>query len=316
MNAPKSFFILTLLTLVMSYSCKKVETNKEEEYDANPEAVSVIAIATYDNTVWGGSSLNGLFKFDGESWLNYNQTDGLINDTITCLLLDNEGCLWIGTSKGISTFNNDVWTTITTADGLYNNDIRSLACDPQNNIWIGTRNNRLVKFDGTDFTSYHVNPELSGPEEMGHIHSIACDTEGNIWVGSCISGLSKFDGTIWTDEINNLKTFVEPLLCTVDGDVWVGHLANGAYRFSGTEWFYFSETDGLIGDMVYCFTIDQQKNIWIGTDSGLSKYDGESFTSYTTNDGLPDDNINALACDEDNNMWVGTSKGLVKLTLE
>jgi ligand-binding sensor domain-containing protein len=309
----KSFFILLVVLISFIYGCKKEEditSNKIESYDK-----VVTAIASYNNTVWVGTSVNGIYRFDGESWTVYKQTDGLVNDTITCLIVSNEGCLWVGTYKGISTFENNICTNITTADGLFNNDIRSLACDSQNNIWIGTRNNRLVKYDGTDFTTYHVNPELSGPAEMGHIHCITFDAEGNVWAGSCISGLSKFDGTIWTHKINKLASFVESSLSTANGNIWVGHYT-GAYQFSGNEWTHFAVEDGLASNVINCFTTDQQNNIWIGTDSGLSRYNGESFKNFTIKDGLPDNNIKALACDENNNIWIATGKGLVNLVID
>ena len=308
MTSKLYWLIMLFSIIVLAVGCKKVERNNETYNDPFDKPVS--AIATHDNWVWIGTSGNGIFKFDGKEWIAYTQADGLLNDTITSLAVNNNGILWVGTNKGISIYENAKWTTMTTKDGLYSNDIRSLACDKENNFWIGTRNNRLVKYDGNEFTTYHVNPVASGPEEMGHIHTITCDLDGNVWVGSCISGLSKFDGQTWTDSINNLTTFVESSFCTSDNEIWIGHYF-GAYRFLNNEWTHFSKEDGLTDDIVNCFAADQQNNIWIGTNSGLSKYDGDTFKNFTVSDGLPDNEIKALGYDY--NIWVGTSNGLLKM---
>ena len=312
MTRKLNWFIPLFCIIILAVGCNKVKRNEENYND--PFDKSVSAITTYNNLVWIATNGNGIFKFDGDIWIGYRQADGVINDTITSLVVNKNGALWAGTYEGISIFENSGWTTITANNGLFNNDIRSLACDNQNNIWIGTRNNRLQKYDGNEFSSFHVNPEASGPEEMGHIHTVTCDLDGNIWVGSCISGLSKFDGQVWMDSINNLNVFVESSMCTSNGEIWIGHYS-GAYLFSNNEWKHFTKEDGLADDVVNCFAGDQQNNVWIGTKSGLSKYDGETFENFTSTDELPGNDIKALACDKNNNIWVGTRNGLYKFAV-
>jgi hypothetical protein len=68
----------------------------------------------------------------------------------------------------------------------------------------------------------------------------------------------------------------------------------------------FTRDDGLIGNSVTSIAVDNSNNIWVGTNSGLSKFDGSSWTSYTAADGLADDAIRALSFDPDGNLWIGT----------
>jgi len=67
-----------------------------------------------------------------------------------------------------------------------------------------------------------------------------------------------------------------------------------------------TQDDGLIGNSVTSIAVDDDNNIWVGTNSGLSKFDGLSWTSYTTADGLADNKIRALSFDPDGNLWIGT----------
>jgi ligand-binding sensor domain-containing protein len=270
---------------------------------------SITAIVAEGENVWIGTQGNGLYRFDGIDWFVYSQADGLASDIITSLAVDQSGVLWIGTDMGVSGLKNNVWTSLNVDNGLYNNDIRSLAVDDSDNLWIGTRNNRLVKYDGSTFTEYHVNPESSGPGEMGHIHTISADSNGNIWVGSCISGLSVFDGENWIDHVNNLSVFVTSSAADTEGNVWVGHIS-GLYYFSEDQWTQYTTDDGLINNSVSALELEENNSVWIGTADGLSYFNGTNWTTYTINNGLPDNYITALAKDSYNNLWVGTPNGL------
>jgi len=304
------YLVLGLL-IALTAACKK---EKVEEKENQVYELQIAAIAIQDNIVWVGTAYNGLYSIHNELVTHYTTTDGLLSDTIRALCMDANANLWIGTNMGISKFKDGIWTDITTMDGLFNNDIRFLQSDQTNNIWIGTRKNRLEKYDGSGFTTYHVNPDASGIGELGHIHTISCDLDGNMWVGSCISGLSKFDGENWTDNINGLLNFVSSSACNANGDIWIGHYT-GAYKFSNDLWAQYTTADGLADNDVSCFTFDGQNNIWIGTAFGLSKYDGASWTTLTTDNGLANSNITALACDNDGNIWIGSSAGLQKIQL-
>lgn len=303
--------ILLLFILLFFQNCKKNDSSDlyiNEPYDKNIQALVV-----QDDIVWAGTLLNGIYKLEDGSWTNYTVSDGLPNNLITALTTDKNNALWVGTDKGLSKYENGNWTSFTTNEGLFSDDIRSLTCDANNNLWIGSRNNRLVKYNNSNFETFHVNPEVSGPKKMGHIHTVACDNHGNVWVGSCISGLSVFDGNKWIDYFNNLTVFVTSLICLKNDDVWIGHFT-GAYKLSKGEWTHFTNEDGLGNNSVKCFTIDTEDNIWVGTENGLSKFNSSTWTTYTSDDGLPENYVNAVACDSSGQIWVGCSNGLAKLS--
>lgn len=186
-----------------------------------------------------------------------------------------------------------------------------MACDKENNIWIGTNKNRITKYNGDNFTTYHVNSEFSGDPGIGHIHTITSDLQGNVWVGSCMTGLSKFDGSTWFDNVYNLNSFVMTSICNEAGDVWIGYYG-GAYRFSNEVWIKYTENEGLADPTILCIDIDKQNNIWVGTKKGLSKFNGTSWTNYTVDDGLFNDYVSSLACDNDGAIWIGNNNGLLK----
>src|SRR5690606_3111211 len=77
----------------------------------NPQSLSndrVLSILeTSDGTIWIGTLLGGLNRFDPETetFRHYTQNQGLPSDAIYGILPDREGGLWMSTSRGISRFD-------------------------------------------------------------------------------------------------------------------------------------------------------------------------------------------------------------------
>jgi ligand-binding sensor domain-containing protein len=298
-------YLLVVIIFSLLVSCKDDEINEDILKEPFDKEITVITI--HDSIVWVGTMKNGLYKLEGDSWINYTKANGLLSDEITAILIDNSKTLWVGTALGMSKYENAKWIHFTTTEGLFNNYIRCLECDLDNSIWIGTNKNRITKYDGTKFTTYHVNPLASG--DIGHIHTISCDLFGDIWVGSCISGLSRFDGENWFDNINDLKVFVESSTLTEDGDLWIGHFM-GAYKFSGGEWTKYSEMDGLANHTILSIDADYQNNIWFGTKNGFSKFNGTTWINYTIDNDPLWEFVSSIACDHKGDIWIGNSNGL------
>ncbi len=299
-----AYFIIGLL---LFSACKKDDNGnaKNEPYDK-----PVYAIAIQDETVWVGTWGNGLYRLEGEQWTNYRVADGLINDNIEALAVDQAGRLWAGTSTGLCKLENGTWTSYTTDDGLLSVNVKCLYCDPDGNVWAGTGKNGLSKYNGTGFTTLQVNPEQC--HNMGHIHAITVDADGNIWAGSCITGLSVFDGENWTHEVNGLTVFVNACLCAANGDVWIAH-CNGVDKYSDGVWTRYTVASGLADNCTLCLAADPQQNVFIGTENGLSGFDGNLWITLTTEHGLSDNYVSAIACDQHQGIWVGSTEGLVYL---
>lgn len=57
--------------------------------------------AAADGTVWIGSLTGGLFRWKDEILTRFTKSDGLPSDTITQILTDRSGLLWMGSREGI-----------------------------------------------------------------------------------------------------------------------------------------------------------------------------------------------------------------------
>src|SRR5690242_2559514 len=112
--------------------------------DGLPQS-SIIAITqTHDGYLWLGT-LNGLVRFDGNSFtrFNVNNTPGLPSDRIVFLFEDGQGDLWVGTdSAGLAVIHNGTMRDFpaSSAAGPVNGAFQ----DADGNIWFSTRNGKFL----------------------------------------------------------------------------------------------------------------------------------------------------------------------------
>lgn len=106
-------------------------------------------------------------------------------------------------------------------------------------------------------------------------------------------------------QISSLETFDT-------GELIITTFGGGFNIYDGNEFISFNPTNGLTNNNIYALAKLSDKEIWFGTEKGLSKFDGIGFTNYFKEDGLPSNLVWSLTFDKEGNLWVGTNKGLVK----
>jgi ligand-binding sensor domain-containing protein len=142
---------------------------------------------------WLGTD-KGLVKYDDTSWTIYNTTNGKSPiDNITVLYFDKNDNLWFGsgrnqwgaqesdTGAGLIRFTEAGCQIFNSQNsGLPQNSIAAITADSKNALWIGTDTKGLVKFDGSNWTSY----SLPGNYTEWRISAIAIDDSNHKWIGS------------------------------------------------------------------------------------------------------------------------------------
>ncbi len=159
----------------------------------------VTAITLESNgDLWMGSGLGGVLIYNGSGFLNITSSDGLVDDRLRAIVIDDQNNRWFGTSEGISVFNssNTFMTNHTTIftlpppDTL--NPIEDVKMDSQGNIWAGVYVDYLVTeggvcaYNGNQWIEYHVSDGLIGPV----VRALAIDGNDDVWVATS-TGVSK-----------------------------------------------------------------------------------------------------------------------------
>ncbi|MGN8054975.1 hybrid sensor histidine kinase/response regulator transcription factor [Pedobacter sp. 22163] len=205
-------------------------------------------------------------------------------DEVIAITEGSDGTVWVGSRDGLSTLKkiNDKYADATVKSPLEkylrNKYIQVIFEDKAKNLWIGTMAG-LYAYNPSikRITAYYHKKNSTSSLNSGHINCIVQIRNGNICVGTSFGGLSIFD--------------------------------NKSGKFKN-----YSEKDGLPNGNVLGIIEDEESNLWISTDKGLSKLVSKTgkFINYTKSDGLAgnDFNIRSFLKDGRGELFFGGYDGL------
>lgn len=271
----------------------------------------------------------GLYKYTGDTIIQYTEEDGLSGNKVYHISEDKNGIFWVATNKGLFSFDGSVFTPIS----IHTEDVFVTLIDKNENVWAGTASG-YIKYDGERITTF--------PLPIAYNRHIYEDRLGNIWFDGHHDGLWYYDGQAVNTFYHQSNGFASAE--DHSGNLWFCTPANGIIKYSGPAFLQlsqnsirsiFEDQEGILwfagnsngitrfdGEYIidfglqvnlWCMYQDRSRNIWAGcTDGGLIKFDGKSYTFYTDLNGLPDLFVQFITQDSKGNIWIGTQTGLSK----
>ena len=222
-------------------------------------------------------------------FLKIGTAQGLPNGSVSSLVQDSRGFLWMGTQGGLARwdgysfkiFENEPFQS----NVLSHNQIQTLFLDQEDILWIGTYGG-LNRFDlkTHDFKVYKNHP--AEPKSLGQdlVIAIARDASGRLWAGTQ-NGLYRLDES--TGEFT-------------------------AYLPDPSRPSDEKTPGALPGAVVRSLLLDHQGRFWVGTSTGgLSLYvpEAEGFRTWRNIPGndrsLPSNAVMALSEDSQGLFWIG-----------
>lgn len=198
-----------------------------------------------------------------------------LEPTYYCGVKDKKGLLWFGNKNGkLLCYNasNDTYTIypLTQTDA----PIYSLLFDEQDRFWIGTGEGLLLFNRNTLATEI-----VPLNQAINQIFDMDKDNKGNIWVATSLGVVKvRKNGDKW-DIRKYESTFAtntaQAILAATDGRIYVG-FKNGLGIISPNQTTmtqFLTTNEGLSSNWINCITEDRQGNIWIGSNSGITRYD-------------------------------------------
>lgn len=241
--------------------------------------------------------------------------EGLSQVSVTALMQDEIGRIWIGTRDGLNVYDGDKIKVFRTIRGdstsILGHNIREIKGDGQY-IWTASYNGvsrlntqtlefeqfpfdgvlSLLPYDdklllGTSRGLFELNPEnkayiLRGDlfDKNCAIHNLTTDHAGMLWICSD-EGLFKYNSNSKvTTEILDVKTNV--VYTDSQKRIWVGTDGEGVSVLNRQhnvikQFKQSGASGGLVNNIIRDIKEDSQGNIWVGTFLGLSIIDGRSF---------------------------------------
>lgn len=298
--------------------------------DGNEQSLSNNSVTSItedqEGFLWVGTS-NGLNRID----LNTNEikrynleTNGLVANSISTVYTDRSGCLWVGTWEGLNRYNRegDHFEYIPIEDDTERAMIVTLLEDSSGRFWIGTRNKGLLLCDHqmnliSQFTSESKNMPLNN----NNITSIYEDDKKQIWVGCKNSGLNKInlrdnEVTSYTNlnsglSNNSVRCIIEwqgkLLIGTFDGIFDLDKATERIVKVAG----YDDINKSLSHYSVYCFCVDRDKTLWVGTFAGGVNYLNKFTNRFVLHKPQEELNIRtgiygAITYESPEDLWIAT----------
>jgi len=309
--------------------------------------VRSMAIDKTGARLWVGTS-TGVIEVDANTrnlHRTYTRKEGLANEYVFGMMIDNIGRKWFGTNGGgASVYSDGQWKTYFPMHGLADYWVYSFTQQKNGSIWLGTWAG-LSRFDSKTETFTNYVKELVNE----WVYGLTVDSKDQVWIGT-EGGINMFDGKqfhVWTHKdglgagnkenlppSNNTglgtrtrhdltvtasgmptynPNYVFSLVAAKDDSIWAGTWGGGLSHYDGKAWRNFTMDDGLPGNIVYNVIEDELGQIWAGTNGGLGLYDGKKWMTFTTKDGLLDNNIYAIAAAGNGEIWVGSKNGVMLL---
>lgn len=258
---------------------------------------------------------------------------GLPQETVTAIVQDAQGFIWLGTQTGLTRFDG-YKTRVYRQDRLDSKTIGdswaySLLSDRRGRLWVGTRKG-LDRFDFATRSFVHYE-QVRIREGNNGINAIAEGGADTLWLGSD-QGLLKMDTRTGhvsqpaasTPEIAQaLNMKISSLTRAADGTIWAA-TPLGVARIPpyGSAQLYPVPTKGKTGSrsayVRTLFTVGSEE-LWVGSfEEGLQHWrvlpDGVRPIPLPQNSPLRKESITAIQGGADGSLWVGTmSSGLFHL---
>lgn len=236
---------------------------------------------------WIGTDA-GLFSFDGHSFRQYtHENSGLSGHTVSALYHDKgSDKLWVGTKSGICRIDcksRVVETDILPADAGISN-VAHIFSASDGGIWIINHYNRIIHLDQHGASTIYDAREISGLP--GNFTSAVDDGRGHLVIAHNYEGISVLD--IADRKVRNFCYSPE--------------VSNGIPR--GT---------------IHSVFIDSHKNIWLGSNHGLSLFIPErgEFHTFLHDQSNPNsiasDHVFTIFEDSTGLVWVGCDMGRISI---
>ncbi|MBI9032889.1 MAG: histidine kinase [Bacteroidales bacterium] len=294
-------------------------------------------VEDHNQNIWIASD-NGLNKYNKQTqtyehiFHDVGNPEGLVDNDLRCLLVDSGNKLWITTNNnGLSVYDIDKKNFKTIQNNprqrlsLTTNQCHAVVEDHLGFIWISTANG-LNKYDPSNDTIIHYfhDPHIAGTISDNWIWNLYIDKEGVLWCGSK-AGLDRYD--IETDSFSHISLEGNDQTC-IDikevfvifqdskGIYWIGLRGGGLrlYNHQSKEVKCYSMAQGLPNNLIYSILEDDNHDMWISSNMGLSHFLRKTggFVNYNVRDGILSNEFNLWSAykDAEGYLYFGGMNGL------
>jgi ligand-binding sensor domain-containing protein/anti-sigma regulatory factor (Ser/Thr protein kinase) len=261
-----------------------------------------------------------------------NNSNGLSNNKVSCILQDKRGFTWIGTDDGLNRYDGNNFLIFRNKPGspigISGNIITGLFEDENEIIWVVTSDGGLSKYDyrltgEKQFKQFKNIPGNPSSIPVNIINAIVQDDNNFLWLATSGKRVIRFNKkTEKFDEPINKGTATAIALC-IDNkkNLWAGRQGGGLLKINTQSLKY--EVDERYSNLyaklphavVTSLFMDSEKNMWYGSwDKMLYKFNTnlqkeEAFQQSPSPFSFTNDEVYDFAEDSDGRIWMAGRYG-------
>lgn len=308
----------------------------------NPSSISpnpVLAICEdHLGNLWIGSDGGGINikEKNSSEFKNYLQNPTFGSNAITVIYEDSKGNMWLSADPGADSPAGELikYDRKTKTFSPFKNisirigGIAAIHEDKFGELWIATPSDGIHRYDPATGKEIIYRHDSNDPNSIGSnaIFSICEDSYGNLWFGSISSGLNLFnrENNSFTRFINDPKDKSSlgsnAVWCVVEDankNLWIGTWGGGVNKFirEKKSFVRYTVEDGLSGNVVYGIIPDDEGNLWISSNKGLTKFNQatSNFKNFDKSNGLMinDFSAGAIFKSKDGRLFFGGNSGAI-----
>lgn len=280
--------------------------------------------------LWIATFGGGLARLDPDGSIEaISAKDGLPDTRLNAVLEDRDGRLWIATEgSGVLLKEDNGFKVFAREQGMPSNRARALFQDRLGAIWVATDHGlvRIYKGQIQVFTSEHG-------LKSRFVSNMFEDRNGAFWVATRAGLRILKDGRFSVPPIPELEnTEVFGIFEDSGGRLWLSTSRSGLILVDGDAHRWFTTEDGLLADTVHETIEDQNGNLWMSSNNGISSIPIQAFLdrmagddkllepkAFGLNEGMKSEECNggsfpSLAKTGDGRLWFPTMKGVVSVS--
>ncbi len=262
--------------------------------------------------IWVVTWERGIYKFDGEKFINFSTKEGMPFNTFWGINEDSKGNMWFSSwGSGIFKYSNDCFTKISEKSGLPSNNIASVAQGKDGKIWIATdlsvssydpiagKLENITECKGeklSQVVKLFIHPNGQEIWCMGYLgkgykiinnkiieidslagHDVDMDNEGNLYIGSDDRGLIKIsEGKTTNFDTKTIYGFsrVAKLYRDKNQNLWMINHLRGLSVFCNNQIQHFNKKNGFYDDGATAIVQDTEGFYWVAVNKkGVFKFD-------------------------------------------
>jgi ligand-binding sensor domain-containing protein/signal transduction histidine kinase len=255
--------------------------------------------------LWMGTRHEGVWRFSTDGLSHWRARNGLPDDAIRTLFLDDEQNLWIGMlSGGLSRWHKGALAPFGEPEGFHASYAASVFSDSRGDLWMGSWGNGLFRRHNGQILP--ANPP--GMPISAAIRALAEDRKGQIWIGTWFNGIYSYDRHSYRHYFLGNESpgnAVSSILADSRGGLWVGTYTGVLYFPQGRpdqqKRQQFVETK-----LITCLIEDRDGSVMVGTSNGLYRVRDGAVSVVS---GLPHPYVLSLVLDSGGYLWAGTKAG-------